>query len=218
MPQEHPLFFGRPGIVGQRAANFIQQNADLLITIGARMDLPQTAFDHDNFARNARKVVVDIDESEIDKLGFKVDVKLVGDAGEFIRAITKTKALSTKQKAKNKSTQIKKQSWLRWCGKMKEKYPVPDLASLMTSEKYVNTYRFIDNLSGVLTGKEVLVPGSSGSCAEVTMQAVKVKKGLRILNTPGLGVNGIWTPGIYRGMYSERKENCDNNRGRRFTA
>jgi acetolactate synthase-1/2/3 large subunit len=44
LPHDHPLFMGRPGIAGQRAANFVQQNADLLLTIGARLDFPQTGF------------------------------------------------------------------------------------------------------------------------------------------------------------------------------
>jgi len=194
LDEKHPLYFGRPGIVGQRAANFIQQNADLLITVGARMDLPQTAFDHANFAPRAKKVIVDIDGSEIKKLEFKVDVAVVVDARKFIREITNVKIKNTKQKGQKESMQIQKQKWIKWCDVLKGKYPVPDISSLKTSEKYVNTYRFIDSLSGLLTGKEVLVPGSSGSCAEVTMQAVKVKKGLRILNTPGLGSMGFGLP------------------------
>lgn len=199
MPENHPLYFGRPGAVGQRAANFIQQNADLLITIGARLDLPQTAFSHDNFAKNAKKIIIDIDRKEIEKLGFKVDVAVIGDAGEFIKAITKVEILSTKRN-------VEKERWIGWCRKLKEKYPVPEVGSLKTGSKYVNTYKFIGALSDVLSGKEVLVPGSSGSCAEVTMQTVKVKKGLRILNTPGLGSMGFGLPASIGAAIASRKK------------
>jgi len=197
LEEMHPLYFGRPGSVGQRAANFIQQNADLIITIGARLDLPQTAFDHGNFAKNAKKIVVDIDKNEINKLGFeKIAVNM--DAGQFIKAIlnqiTKTKALNSKQKNKEKIFNKEKKEWREWCSGMRNKYSVPDPESLKSNNKYINTYAFIKELSECLTGKEVIVPGSSGSCAEVTMQTIRVKKGLRILNTPGLGSMGFGLP------------------------
>jgi len=208
LEENHPLYFGRPGAVGQRAANFIQQNADLLITIGARLDLPQTAFDHSNFAKNAKKIVVDIDSKEIAKLKFdKTAVNM--DARQFIENIlanSKSKIRNSKQKREKEKNQKEKQAWIEWCGRMKEKYPVPDPESLKTGKNYINTYKFINVLSDTLSGKEVLVPGSSGSCAEVTMQSIKVKKGLRILNTPGLGSMGFGLPaGIGASVASGKK-------------
>ena len=61
--EEHPLFFGRPGGMGQRYANFVQQNSDFFLSIGARMNLLQTGYNFDGFARAAYKVMVDIDEN-----------------------------------------------------------------------------------------------------------------------------------------------------------
>ena len=46
LEDDFPLFFGRPGNIGQRCANFIQQSADLIITIGARLDFGQIGYDH----------------------------------------------------------------------------------------------------------------------------------------------------------------------------
>jgi acetolactate synthase-1/2/3 large subunit len=68
LPEEHPLYRGRPGGIGQRGANFTQQNADCLIILGARLDLPSLAFDHKNFARAAKKIMVDVDPAEIWKM------------------------------------------------------------------------------------------------------------------------------------------------------
>ncbi len=186
MPDSHPLYFGRPGAVGQRAANFIQQNADLLITIGARLDLPQTAFDHANFAKKAKKLIVDIDKNEITKLNFENKIHVVEDAGKFIKALSGVNILFFKRN--------EKKNWLEFCRSMKEKYPVPDPLSVKTEKRYINTYSFIDTLSGLMKGNEILVPGSSGSCAEITMQTIKVKKGIRILNNPGLGSMGFGLP------------------------
>ncbi len=68
VPENSPVFCGRPGVVGQRAANIIQQKADLLIIVGARLDTEQVGYRMDNFAPNARKVVYDVDRAELEKL------------------------------------------------------------------------------------------------------------------------------------------------------
>jgi acetolactate synthase-1/2/3 large subunit len=83
LPDVHPLFAGRPGVVASRWANFALQNADLLISIGSRLDFGITAYNHKYFARNASKVIVDIDENEIKKLKMKIDVPVVSDAKFF---------------------------------------------------------------------------------------------------------------------------------------
>lgn len=87
LPDDHPLYVGRPGKIGQRAANFAQQNCDLLISIGARLDFDQVAFQPRHFAFKAKKVMVDADNSEIAKMDMDIDVKVACDAGEFIRAL-----------------------------------------------------------------------------------------------------------------------------------
>ena len=46
--------------MGQRGANISLQNCDLVINIGARLDLPSVAYSYDNFAKNANKVAIDI--------------------------------------------------------------------------------------------------------------------------------------------------------------
>ena len=91
MEEEHPLFVGRPGGVGQRGANFSQQNSDFFISLGARLDHGQTAYQHQYFAREATKVIVDIDGSEIAKLQMNIDYAVEADAGEFIRELARQK-------------------------------------------------------------------------------------------------------------------------------
>ena len=71
LPDDHALYVGRPGSVGQRGANFALQNADLLLAVGARLDLPQVGFDYGHFAPRARKVVVDVDRAESRQARFR---------------------------------------------------------------------------------------------------------------------------------------------------
>jgi len=181
--QDHQLYIGRPGSVGQRGANFAQQNADLIICIGARLDVAQVAYNYENFARCARKVIIDIDEHEIDKIATKIDIKFNVDAARFLNV------LLTKATYINLDTE----EWLKRCQSWKKKYPVV-LAEFKQEKKYVNTYVLVNALSETLTKDDIIVPGSSGSCSEITMQTFKVKQGQRIFNSPGLGSMGFGLP------------------------
>ena len=183
-PEDYEFFFGRPGSVGQRAANFIQQNADFIMVVGARLDLPQVGFNYTNFARCAKKIIVDIDPAELKKFNIPIDVPVCSDAGEFIREL-----LRNIDKIRLQDISF----WINRCKEWKRKYPVV-LKEYWKEKKYVNTYVLIEVLSDLLCEDDVLVPGSSGSCSEITMQVFKVKKGQRIFNSPGLGSMGFGIP------------------------
>jgi acetolactate synthase I/II/III large subunit len=187
MDEEDPLFVGRPGIAAQRGANFSQQTSDLFISIGARLDHGQTAFNHKNFARNAKKVIIDIDRAEIDKMEFQVDCPIVFDAGAFI-----DEAIAQYQQPRDFS------GWLARCKGWQKKYPVvvPDY---WEQKELVNNYVLIDVLSDLMQSSDLLIPGSSGASSEVTMQAFRTKKGMRIFNSEGLGSMGFGIPSAIGG-------------------
>lgn len=182
--EDHPLYFGRPGSIGQRAANFIQQNADFILTIGARLDLGQVGYNYKNFARAAKKVIVDVDMHEIRKIETHIDVAACADAKTFIQEFLGQL---------DRVDIVDRFDWLQRCSAWKEKYPVI-LPEYWDNKDYVNTYVLVDVLSDEMVMDDVLIPGSSGSCSEITMQAFRVKKGQRVLNTPGLGSMGFGLP------------------------
>ena len=66
-PDDHPLNMGRIGLYGDRAANIALQKADLLLCLGTRLAIPQIGYSLTDFARNATKWIVDIDETECNK-------------------------------------------------------------------------------------------------------------------------------------------------------
>jgi acetolactate synthase I/II/III large subunit len=189
IPETHALYCGRPGSIGQRGANFTQQNSDLLISIGARLDYGQTGYTHKNFARAAKKVMVDIDSTEIKKMMTPIDVPVPADAGAFIREFFQQ---ANKLAVKDRS------SWLARCKAWQAKYPVI-LSQYREEKEYVNHYMLIDALSEEMTGNDLLVPGSSGASSEVSMQAFRVKEGMRIFNTEGLGSMGFGVPAAIGG-------------------
>lgn len=187
IPENHPLYCGKPGAVGQRGANFIQQNSDWIMTLGARLDLCQVAHNYQNFARAAKKIIVDIDGAEIKKLktfGMNVDIEVNADVGSFLRALL---ALLKEETPKDY------RGWLARCRQWKERYPVV-LPEYREATGFVNPYVLMDVLSDILEEDDLLVPGSSGACAEITQQAYRLKEGQRILNTPGLGAMGFGLP------------------------
>lgn len=178
--EEHPFYFGRPGAVGQRGANFIQQNSDLLITVGARLDLGQIAFNYKNLAREAKKIVVDIDEAEIEKIDTHIDLPLNISAKDFIIELLNNIELMK---------DVDRNDWINTCRKWKQKYPV--VLDEYRDSKNVNTYILIEQISELLSSEDIVVPGSSGTCSEITSQSFKIKKGQRFINSPGLGSMGF---------------------------
>lgn len=184
LPDDHALYVGRPGAVGQRAANFAQQTSDVFISIGARLDYGQTAYNHANFAARAQRVIVDIDPAEIAKLQTDLTVALSADAGEFLRELTTLSAPFTFPDWS---------SWRSKCEQWKKRYPLV-LPEYKVINGGVHNYVFVETLGNLLEAGDLLVPGSSGACSEVTCQAIPAKAGIRFINTQGLGAMGFGVP------------------------
>ncbi|MEI8246730.1 MAG: thiamine pyrophosphate-binding protein [Lentisphaerota bacterium] len=179
----HPLNFGSPGLMGNRAANFIVQNCDLLLVMGSRLDTSLTAFNSADFGRNAQKVMVDIDEAEIRKIK-NIALPVVADVKQILMA------LNAKQ---NELSPSGNSGWLAYCAGLKAKYPVV-VDEYRKCADGVNLYIFTDELFKLLTSEDVIVPESSGSAGEVTYQAMRVKLGQKIKNAAGLGSMGFGLP------------------------
>jgi acetolactate synthase-1/2/3 large subunit len=190
LSEDDPHYAGRPGGMGQRGANFTQQNADCLLIVGARLDLPSTAFSHANFGRAATKILVDVDPAEIAKMGMPIDIPICADAAGFVREF-----LAQAHRLKPQD----RKCWVERTRQWQARYPVvqPDYwdETHSGSKPTVNTYVLIDVLSDELNSSDVLVPGSSGPCSDIFMQAFRVKTGQRIVNAPGLGAMGTGLPG-----------------------
>ena len=182
--EENPLYFGRPGGLGHRYANFMQQNSDFFLSIGARLNLLQTGYNFDGFARAAYKVMVDVDENELHKINVRPDLPVCADAGEFIREILKHKNLIQKWD---------RSEWFNYGRRMRERYPLVPKAYWEQKER-VNTYCLLETISKYMMPEDIYVSGSSGSCIDISMQTFKVKKGQRVFCTKGLASMGYGFP------------------------
>ncbi len=185
-PEDYPWFAGRPGSVASRGANFTQQNADCIFVLGARLDLPQTAFSHRNFARAAKKVLVDIDPKEIEKFDMQIDVPFNGYVEDFLEELlAQLETASLPEIA----------SWIAKTREWREKYPVILPEYWSQKQAVVNPYVLVDVLSDLCTPEDVLAPGSSGACSDIFLQCFRMKEGQRVVNSPSLGAMGTGLPG-----------------------
>jgi acetolactate synthase-1/2/3 large subunit len=181
---DHPLFFGRPGGMGQRYANFVQQNSDFYLSIGARMNLLQTGYNFDGLAREAVKIMVDIDEKELHKTNVRPNIAIAADAKQFMELLLKNKDKIEKRDDKE---------WIAYANRMKEKYPIVQ-PQHREQEKEVNTYALLEEITSQMISDDVYVSGSSGTCVDVSMQTFRVKKGQRVFSTKGLASMGFGVP------------------------
>ena len=181
IPSDHPLFFGRPGILGERPANFIMQNSDLFIVLGTRMGIRICGYAYDTVARGATKVMIDVDDAELNKPTFKPDIKILSDAGEFLKMIHCSLA-----------SMPPKEEWLDYCRRVKEKYPVI-LPEHRERTDYVSSY--------VLPGAVVrhapdplTVVTSNGIAYTSTFQSVPIRKGMRMFSNEACASMGYGLP------------------------
>jgi len=182
-PSTHPLYAGRPSTLGQRGANFIFQNADLLLSLGCRLNVRQIGYNFPAVARAAYKISVDIDPAELRKPTLKIDLPINADVREFIRM------LDTRLNSKKLP---KKVEWLSWCQERIRRYPVV-LPEYRRRQTPVNPYVFCDMLSQHLNARDVTVSSNGASCV-VPIQAMQIKRGQRHVVNSGCAAMGYGLP------------------------
>lgn len=183
--EDAPAFCGRPGVFGQRAANIIQQKADTLYVIGARLDGEQVAYDYDRFAPNATIMVYDVDPAELFKLPpryirHNVDLRtaelpIPHDEGE----------------------------WLAWCKALYARFR-HELDGARPDD-YTDTFGFINALSEVTDEHDLLAIGSSSGAVNAFLQSYKVKRGQRVTVCATIGAMGADIPMALGGCLASGK-------------
>ena len=184
VPSDEPLYVGRPGSVATRGANFALQNADFLLALGVRLDFAITGYAPDNLAREAYKVAVDIDPSELQKMHGHLAQAVCADAREFLKEMLRQKD----------AIQLRDHSaWDRRCAAWKTKYPVVTEEHRKSSGQ-VSIYHFAEVLGTETKEDDAMVAGSSGAGNEMFLLACPTRNGQRIIHTAGLGSMGFGLP------------------------
>ena len=181
IPSDHPLFFGRPGILGARAANFIMQNSDLFLVLGTRMGIRICGYAYDTVARAAKKIMVDVDPNELEKPTFRPDVKICSDAGAFLRALRA--ALPSMPP---------KEPWLAYCRRLREAYPTI-LPEHRERTDYVSSYVLPEAIMRHAPDPLTVVT-ANGVAYTSTYQTIPVRKGMRMFANEACASMGYGLP------------------------
>lgn len=179
----HPYHAGKPGSIGDRAGNFAVQNADLLIVLGSRLNVRQVSYNWQSFARHAYKIMVDIDNAELNKPTLSIDMPICADLKAFIPALREC-AVS--------ASLVDKKDWVAWCKQRKERYPVV-VEEYWKNKDSVNPYCFMKRLSEHLPENQVIVTGDGTACV-TSFQAVELKAGQRLYTNSGSASMGYDIP------------------------
>ena len=169
----HPLFVGRPSTVGTRGGNFAVENADLVLTLGCRLNIRQISYNYKDWAKKAFKIVVDIDKNELNKPTIFPDMKVHADV---------------KVSVENEEHQ----KWLEFCQATNKKYPAV-LPEYYEKKSPVNPYVFMKKLFEGLEENDIVVTGNGSACV-VSFQAAEIKKGQRLFTNSGCASMGYGLP------------------------
>ena len=192
---DHKLFMGRPSVTGDRSSNFIIQNSDLLLAIGARLGVRQVSYSYKAFARDAYKIVVDIDPYELEKPTIFPDMKIQCDAKQLLEELA--------SQLRRNPLPVKEE-WTEWCGIRRQRYPsvLPEYRQVTDS---VNSYHFIEVLSRVMSPTDVIVLGD-GTANTCTFQAISLKKGQRLFTNSGCASMGYDLPAAIGACFANGKK------------
>lgn len=185
VPEAHPLYFGRANAYGPRYSNFIIQNADYILSIGARLGIQHTGYNVEAFAREAHIDMVELDEAEAKKPFLNVGRFLRFDAAKTIDALNA---------AAGPQGLDAPREWLDYCIRIKRSYPVAPSLDQVRGDRYVDPYYFFDVLSDILPNDALVPLGSSGTCFSVSGQVFKPKAKQRVFHAKGMAAMGFGLP------------------------
>lgn len=193
LPENNKYNFGRSGIQGQRSSNFIVQNSDLVIVLGSRLSLLQTGYDINDFAPKAELIINDIDLNEALKNKREKCALITLNTKDLIEGLLQYNDIIDN-----------KIDWWRYCEKMKFKYP--KLMLEHKSDKYINSYEFIDKLSDELNNDDIIVT-DMGTALLSGHYGIKIKENQIMFSSLGLGEMGYGLPGAIGASFTNLNKN-----------
>ena len=186
---DHPLFVGRPGSIGDRGGNFAVQNADLLLVLGSRLNVRQVSYNWEAFARAAYTVMIDVDQAELSKPTLSIDLPIHAGLADVFGQL----------ELMDYEPVPSHREYLAWCRERTSRYPVV-LAEYWKTDEPVNPYCFVQALFEELDEGDVVVTGDGTACV-VTFQAADLKRGQRLYTNSGCASMGYDLPAAIGAHY-----------------
>ncbi len=175
MPMDHPLSLGMLGMHGARYTNYVLEEADLLICVGARFDdraIGKTA----EFCPNAKIVHIDIDRSELHKVK-TAHVAIAGDVGQVLSELLP-----------RVKPQLRKR-WLSHVESLKSRFPL----AMPGVDNPRSPYGLIHAVANCLDDSAIIT-SDVGQHQMWVAQAYPFRRARQWLNSGGLGTMGFGFP------------------------
>jgi acetolactate synthase-1/2/3 large subunit len=182
MWETHPYYCGRPGTIGDRGGNFVVQNSDCLLVLGTRLNIRQVSYNWASFAREAFKIWVDVDETEMKRPNVKADMPVVADLADLLPAILSEA---------NGTSPAKHAKWLDWSKERKRLFPV--VLPEYQHNQVVNPYVFMKELFAEIADDQIVVAANATACV-TSFQAGTLKQGQRLWSNSGSATMGYDLP------------------------
>ncbi|ETD27578.1 thiamine pyrophosphate-binding protein [Helicobacter canis] len=181
----HNNYIGRIGSLGQRAGNFALQNADLILCLGTRNNIRQVSYNYENYAKNAYKIVVDIDKAELQKPTLTPDIAICADLSEFIPKLLQI------------APHITRPAWLEFCQNLKAKYSIIE----QEQGENIEPYHFVDTFTRCLKPETILVMANGSACVCTFARSIIKPYQRHILNS-GNASMGFALPAAIGSFYA----------------
>jgi acetolactate synthase-1/2/3 large subunit len=175
----YEYYCGRIGILGQLTSNQIVQSADLLICLGTRLPVKMTGYNIREFSPESKKIFVDIDENEIRKHKFNIDLQYVCDLNDFFDQIKNVNLECDIEDWRLKVKSIRKE----------QKYYQDKHRDI---KEYASFYYFINKASDIFGNIPIVT--SNGTAHVVPLQMYNINRGQRLFTNVGCASMGYGLP------------------------
>ena len=196
---QHPLYIGRAGGMGDRAGNFAVQNSDLVFSVGSRLSIRQVGYNYQTWARAAYVIVNDVDAEELKKPSVHADMRIHADAKDLLETLEayleqEQESGALPMPVFDGGKGLEDMDWRETCRMWKETYPVV-LPKHMNhgDDEPANVYALVKELSCRLKEGQITVVGNGSACV-AGGHGYMIKKGQRFITNSAIASMGYDLP------------------------
>ena len=214
MPDDHPLYTGRGGGMGDRVGNFAIQNSDLVLSLGSRLSIRQVGYNYSTWARAAYTIVNDIDPEELKKPSVHIDMAVHADVKDLLEQLERVldEEYGNGQPVFAGGAGLPGMTWTDTCRMWKEKYPVVLPKHYDHGEEEdANVYAFMKEMSSRLKEEQVIVVGNGSACV-VGGHACIIKQGQRFISNSAIASMGYDLPAAIGACMAVREGDAQEGR------
>lgn len=183
LPSDNIYNYGFIGAYGDRVANILAYKADLIISMGSRLDCRQVGVNKSEFAKNTKIIRIDIDENEFADRVHENEFQINAEISQLTKELLKVEQVFSYD------------DWLNVCN---------EVVRLVGNQDDTNIGQFIEELSSYIPN-DAIVTTDVGQNQVWVAQSFQVKDTQRVLFSGGLGSMGYSLPASIGAAVNDNK-------------